>query len=286
MSFEYSIFKKKITKLLFLIFGLGMMLSGFVLFFRTFPNNSVSVVFDALFLRTCEAYSWVEDSIKGLYKEISIAREAREEISELKSEIAKLRDITIDYYETKRENASLLKYYDIKKENPHIKFASASVIGHFGKSIFINSGSLDGISKNDAVITSNGIVGRVSQVHASTSVIKTILASDVSMSAVNSRNGASGVISGNNLFSNSEFTNFTLISSLNAVAEGDILTTSGLSGIYPKGLKIGVVKSVKYENSGYYAVVEPFEKIKEIKSVFIITDFIGKGKVNLQNGRN
>jgi cell shape-determining protein MreC len=49
----------------------------------------------------------------------------------------------------------------------------------------------------------------------------------------------------------------------------------------PKGLKIGKVKSIERDSFNYYAIFEPFEKINEIESVFVINNFLGKGKVNL-----
>ena len=61
----------------------------------------------------------------------------------------------------------------------------------------------------------------------------------------------------------------------------DIVVTSGLSGLYPKNLKIGKISSIGYDSKelSYFASVEPFEEIKEIKDVFVVTDFRGKGEI-------
>ena len=49
----------------------------------------------------------------------------------------------------------------------------------------------------------------------------------------------------------------------------------------PKNLKLGKVKVTDYDSqeSAHYAVIEPFEKLKDIKDVFVITDFHGKGAI-------
>ena len=68
-----------------------------------------------------------------------------------------------------------------------------------------------------------------------------------------------------------------------SMSQGDILVTSGLSGMYPKNLKLGKIRSIEYDDyeSSYYAIVEPFENIEKIKDVFVITDFQGKGEITL-----
>ena len=61
-------------------------------------------------------------------------------------------------------------------------------------------------------------------------------------------------------------------------------STSGEGGSYPQGLKIGTVQSVeKSENDiSQYAVIRPFEDLTQVKEVFVITDFPGKGEGEAQ----
>ena len=63
-----------------------------------------------------------------------------------------------------------------------------------------------------------------------------------------------------------------------AVQEGETIVTSGVGGIYPKGILIGTVQEVKPEQHGItsYAVVQPQVDVTTVKDVFIITDFLGK----------
>ena len=56
--------------------------------------------------------------------------------------------------------------------------------------------------------------------------------------------------------------------------------TSGLGGIYPQNLKIGVIESVEHEeyDVSLYALVRPFVDVTEVRDVMVITEFEGQGQ--------
>ena len=76
-------------------------------------------------------------------------------------------------------------------------------------------------------------------------------------------------------------TQLTKIAEDNKIKEGDIIVTSGAGGVYPDNLIIGKVREIKFNSydTTRYAVVEPYENIKEITAAAVITDFEGKGEV-------
>jgi len=78
---------------------------------------------------------------------------------------------------------------------------------------------------------------------------------------------------------NENLTRMIFIPAQSNIKIGDIIATTGLSGMYPKNLKLGKVKSIDYDSHecSYYAVIEPFENLKYVRDVFVITDFEGKG---------
>ena len=216
----------------------------------------------------CAAY--VSDGISGFFGYFEEKDRLKEENASLKREISELRDITVDYHDVKRENARFAKYYDFKKANNSLKFVSASVIG-------------SGISKGDAVITENGLVGTVCNVSFSSARVKTILSPDSKIGVYDSVTGDSGVISGTVEKAAENLTRMNFIPAQSQMKNGDIVVTGGLSGLYPKNLKIGKISEISYDDyeSAYYATLEPFENLKEIKDVFVITDFQGKGEISL-----
>jgi rod shape-determining protein MreC len=275
-GFMQNFFKKILGSAILKIFiGLALIVSGLTFFFINFPSNVISTSLDGTLFWVFSSASWFRGSFRDLIDEIKISREAKEEIAALKREISFLRDQMVDYNETKHENARLIKYCDIKKTNPKLKFVSADCIGAvpftaFGE-LIINVGGADGISIGDTVITENGFVGRISRVGDFTSTVCTIFSPRAGISAIDSVTGNSGVISGDPKFTERGFTRLTLIPSKDSVYEGDIVTTSGMSGIYPKSIKIGTIESVEYDKSAacYIALVRPFEKVSEIKDVLI-----------------
>lgn len=204
------------------------------------------------------------------------------ENEKLKDENSQLRTQLVDYYDVKQENARLWKYYDLKEDNPQYELLPASVIRRDPSDDFysftIDKGTGDGVSVNDAVITSAGVVGRVYQCDISSSKIKTILSPDTSISVLDSKTNDSGVVTGNALFSDRNLTTLTKISASSTMQVGDIITTSGIGGVYPKNLIVGEITELKQDtyDTSVYAVVKPYEDIREVLDVVVITDFSGQ----------
>jgi rod shape-determining protein MreC len=264
-----------------LLIGCASFLAGFILFFSTYPSNMISSAADATLSFGANGICWFTDSFKGLIEEIKISREAKEKIRSLERENGRLRDMIADNYEIRRENARLFKYFGIKKENPEMKFIYAKSLGsvpfmkdsHF----LLDCGSKKGASIGDSVITEKGFLGWLCRVGPYTSTVKTIFASDCNLGVTDSVTGNSGIISGTKELSIKNLTKAINLCSSDAMEAGNIVTTSGASGIYPKGLKVGTIKSVEHHESTYYAIIEPFQTIEKIQNVFVITNFAAKG---------
>lgn len=213
--------------------------------------------------------------------------ELNDENEKLKKEVSSLRDKTVDYYNTKMENERFRKFYDIKKANNSLEFVDANVIGRDSVSDFgnfvIDKGSNAGVSVGDAVITENGFVGSVCKVNACSSYVRSILSADCKIGAVSCETSESGVLSGTAELAQKGLSRMEFISAESPIKPDEIVVTSGIGGMYPRNLKIGKVLSKGYDeyNSFYYANVEPFEDVKNIKNVFVITNFENKGKVEV-----
>lgn len=279
-------FKNLFYKILAIFFSVAVILSGFLIFFKTFPDNYISTSFDALLYVCLNFTSQIRNSIVDLVKDIQTSRESRDKIEELNKELNSLRNQLVDYQEMKQENNRLYRYCEIKKENPEMEFVSAKVIGRMiGDSkgnFFLDVGKVDGISVNDSVITENGFVGKVFRVGEFTSNVKTIMSPDIQVGVIDAATGNSGILSGSSDLADKNLTRMIFMKYKDSANVEDILTTSGSSGIYPKNLKIGKVKSIDYDssNSYYYATIEPFDIVDDIKNVFVITNFSKKGIIN------
>ena len=259
-----------------------------VLVFYTFlkPNNNIFSNILSYSTRPFQKGFWyVSNAISDFTYQFKEKEDFQKEIESLKSEINELRDKIVDYNEIKRENAKFAKYYNFKRENNSLQFVPASVIGMDSMELFgsftIDKGSDSGISCNDIVITENGVIGCVYAVNAACSKVRSILSPDIKIGALDTDSNESGVISGFPEIKNENLTRMIFIPAQSNMKDGDTVATTGLSGMYPKNLKIGKVKKIDYDSHecSYYAVIEPFENLKYIRDVFVITDFEGKGLI-------
>lgn len=207
------------------------------------------------------------------------------EIDKLEKENQNLKDMLVDYYDIKEQNEQLLKYYDIKKENKDFSIVPATVIAKDPNENFygftLDKGKTDGIEINNTVMTENGLVGWVYEVSPKSCKVKTILSPDAKIGAVVKRTSDNGIIMGSADYSDNNLTLMQNISAQNSVKKGDIVVTSGYGGVYPKNIKIGEIKKITLDdyNGMPVAIINPYEDIKNVSSVAIITNFNGKGEV-------
>lgn len=213
------------------------------------------------------------------------AEDLQEENNALKEEITQLREQLVDYYEIKQQNEQYATVLELKKENQDYQMLPATVIGRDPNDVFygfsIDQGSLNGVSKNDPVITGDGVVGWVSEVYATSSQVTTLFSPNTKIGAIAKKSRDTGVTGCDITLADEGLIKLAYLTSENSVEAGDIITTTGLSGMYPKNLLIGTVKEVLYEDNGVsqYALLEPFVDIKNVRDVFVLTDFEGKGEI-------
>lgn len=211
--------------------------------------------------------------------------EIRAENEKLKKENADLRTQLVDYYDTLTENARLWKFYDLKKENPQYSLVPSMVLRRDSNDDFysftLDKGTTSDISVNDPVVSENGLVGWVSEVDLNTCKVVTLLSPQTNVGAIDNKTHDTGIVSGNAKYCDDNLTTMTKLNANNKIKEGHIITTTGISGLYPKGLIIGEVVEICYDtyNTSYYAVIKPYDNIKKLTELAIITDYTGQGEV-------
>ena len=212
--------------------------------------------------------------------------ELQSDIDSLADENRRLRDMLVDYYEVKEQNEQLKKYYSLKEENPDYDFLPATVIRRDPNENFysftIDKGSIDGVEKHSPVVTANGLVGWVCEVDATSCTVKTILSPDTQVGALDSRTSDSGIITGSPIYCDDNLCTMTKVPAQHTMKKGDIIVTSGLGGIFPKKLQIGTVKEIKLNeyDSLPLVIIEPFEDVRNVTSVAVITNYLGKGVIS------
>lgn len=244
-------------------------------------NNVLSSIVNGITLPMSRVSAAVAEEVsKPGYDELYSENE------ELKEEVARLRTELADYYNVKQENERLWRYYDLKAENPLYEILPATVVRRDPNDDFysftLDKGSSDDVAVGDPVVTENGIIGWVYRVDTYTAKVKTILSPDAKVGVIDTVSRDSGVVSGNVLYADKNLTAMTKISALNNLKEGDIVTTTGISGIYPSGLIVGEVKEIAFDeyDTSMYAVIAPFEDIRTVIDVVVITSFDGQGEIS------
>ena len=211
--------------------------------------------------------------------------ELKEEYEKLKKANRDLRARLVDYYDIAAENTRLWKFFELKKEHPDYTLIPAVVLRRDVNDEFcsftIDKGTSSDISAGDPVMGENGLIGWISEADANTAKVVTILSPRTGIGAEDSATKDAGIVKGSAKYADQNQTTFAKLNASHKVQPGDIITTTGISGIYPKGLILGEVKKIDYDtyDSSYYAVVEPYDTIKTLVDVAVITEFDGQDEV-------
>jgi rod shape-determining protein MreC len=197
----------------------------------------------------------------------------------LKEELNQLRQTVADYDEMKSENEMFREYYRLSDTYSDYDLVSAFVIGRDPMekyySFTIDRGSRDGVAVNDVVISPEGAVGRVAAVSYNYAEVLTILDPAVSMGCTISRTREIGLAEGESLLAQDNRLKMSYLPRETLAAASDLVVTTGLGGVFPSGLIVGTVEDVIPESSGksMYAVVRPAADVRDVTSVFIITNY-------------
>ena len=228
--------------------------------------------------------SSISEGVDGAFRHFFQAGAIEQQNAEYEEKIRILTQQVADLENYRRENEQLREYLEIKEEHNDFTFTSASVIGRDSAERFysftIDAGSETGIEKFDPVITSNGLVGLVSEVGKNYSKVLTILDVAVEVGAYDIRTRDIGATTGDIALAREGQLRLAMLPKECEVSQGDLIYTTGYGGIYPKDLAIGEVTAIHTDSSGMsmYAVIRPLADITNVKDVLVITAFEGQGE--------
>ncbi|MCM1227622.1 MAG: rod shape-determining protein MreC [Clostridium sp.] len=203
-----------------------------------------------------------------------------EENRQLREKISELNDRLIEYEEMKDEIGSLREFIGIKEENEDYKYSppctviSRSVNDPYG-SFVIDKGTKHGISLYDPVVAAEGLVGVITEVADTYSTVRTIFSPEMSVGGLCVESRDTGIVEGSLTYAEKNQCKMMYINMENKIKAGDLIITSGTSGQFPQGCKIGNVVETGVEDSGLtsYAIIEPMVNPKNVTNVMVIIDF-------------
>lgn len=198
----------------------------------------------------------------------------------LHKRVAELEEQLVEFDRMKMENNQYKDLYKISQEEPDYKFASGSVIARDPMEKFssftLDVGSLQDVAQYDIVISSTkSLVGQVIEVGPNWCKVITVIDPTLNAAAIISRTRDTGVISGDAQYAPMGKCIMTNLPRETMATSGDLVTTTGLGGVFPKDIIVGAIDELFPETSGksLVAVIEPNEDVEHIKMAFVITDF-------------
>lgn len=201
----------------------------------------------------------------------------RRDNSKLLEENRKLLNLIAELREAERENGRLRQLLDFE-EKFELETVTARVIAKDVSTEFrairINRGERSGILKGMAVVTNEGIVGRILRTTAQTADVVTILDLLSAVDSIVARSRARGVIEG----MTDEVCQLRYVLRTDDITVGDMLVSSGLGGIYPKGLTVGTVSKVDRKPYGISQEVEvrPSVDFSKLEEVMVVTNVVSE----------
>lgn len=219
-------------------------------------------------------FSLIGQKVEGVYEYFTEMGTLKKENDELKAEIDSLESDKRELLRYKEENNNLRDMLDLKEQMKDYQTIGGNIIakdmGNWFNTFTIDRGSSDGLKIDSPVITSKGLVGSVIETMPFSAKVLSIIDPDSTVSAVVTKSMDLVRIRGDMLLMDQGLCRMDYIDMDVDIAVGDTIETSGLGGIYPRGILIGKVKSINKDADGLnrYAVIEPAVDFKRLQVVF------------------
>lgn len=264
---------KKILKIIFVIIifiCIGM------------TNNKARnvTVFEALVSDLITAPQKITNNIKNWASKdkenIKNIEKLAEQNEELVKENEELQKKLLDYEVLLSENILLKQKSQIEGSYPDYDVVVANIIyepmNNWEEVYVIDKGSKDGVKPNMTVITSEGLVGYIESTTENTSKLISILDAGNAVSSRSTRTRDAVVCKGNISLKDEDKLKVTAIPIGVEFVEGDKIETSGMGGVYPKGLAIGEVEEfvVKKNPTENEAILKTYVDFSKLETVAVI----------------
>jgi rod shape-determining protein MreC len=220
--------------------------------FRSYINDKIAAVKEGL---------QYFDSVRELQNE---NRLLKEENTRLKQEVNRNKEYAL-------QNIRLRRLFQLSQLGD-FDYILAEVVGRNPESpvagLSLNRGRVDSIRTDMVVVSNRGLVGRIIYTGEHTSVVQLLLDKNIRVSCRIQRTRDLAIVAS----SGKNSLQLLYFPKTNDLRVGDIVVTSGLSSIYPKGIKIGAVEKIEEVKYGLYKKVKikPAENFLSLEEVFIV----------------
>ena len=225
------------------------------------------------------AFTKIGEGLSGFSLYFRTLDALREENDALRRELNEYKNLVYDAELIEEENDFLSDYLGLKDEHLDFSLEDASVLGreatNYRTLLTLSKGTLHGIDVNMPIITEAGLIGHITEVGATWSKAVVITETASAVGGYIERSGALGVVEGTYELRTDGFCRMVYIDAGSDVRIGDKVITSGIGGIYPRGLLVGRVTAVEVDEASrtLTAVIKPEADLDLISKVMIVTEY-------------
>jgi len=197
----------------------------------------------------------------------------RVENRRLREEIRRMRVEALWVTEASEENRRLRRLLELRNRLPVATLTGEVIAREWGgwvRSLTVNRGRADDIKRLTAVISPDGLVGRIVDVRPGASIVQVLTDPSSTVGAHSVRTRTPGIIEGEPRGT----IRFKYMARDGAgLAVDDIIVTSGLGGIFPRGVPIGRVSAIDDRGSAlfHYALIAPIVDFARVDEVLLVT---------------
>ena len=226
-----------------------------------------------------KAAAFISNGVSSIWEKYTSIDDVIAENEELSKENAELRSQMADYDRIKAENEAYKALTNIQQQRPEMTYVSSFVIGRDPLDSFwgftLDKGTLDGVAINDTIVSDEGyLLGMVTEADLTSCKVMTILHPNFNAAGVVSRTRDNGIITGSSDYAADGLCLLTNLSRATLTEKNDQVITTGLGGVFPADVLVGVVQELVPEASGKstMAVIKPGADPRTVKHTFIITN--------------
>lgn len=246
---KQSISKKYILILIIILIILLLIIFSFTLKEDRKLSKAESLLKDGL-IYSEKIITYPFNYIKENIKEYKKLKDVNKNNNILETSIDRIDSIEAENIELRRQLETLKEELNINYTLSDYEYLNATVVsrnvGYWHNKITINKGTYNGVEKDMVVISSKGLIGKVIKTSTFTSDVRLITTSDtsnkISVHISNGDNNLYGLI--NSYDYNKNVLELEGISNTKDVNIGDYVYTSGLGGVFPTGILIGIVEEI------------------------------------------
>lgn len=274
---KQSISKKYILIIVIILIILLLIIFSFTLKEDRKLSKAESLLKDGL-IYSEKIITYPFNYIKENIKEYKKLKDVNKNNNILETSIDRIDSIEAENIELRRQLETLKEELNINYTLSDYEYLNATVVsrnvGYWHNKITINKGTYNGVEKDMVVISSKGLIGKVIKTSTFTSDVRLITTSDtsnkISVHISNGDNNLYGLI--NSYDYNKNVLELEGISNTKDVNIGDYVYTSGLGGVFPTGILIGIVEEITTDSYDLAKIikVKPSADFNDINYVSIL----------------